>query len=66
MDELTDEQVKKITDLKIQAMLFDMSIDWERATLTSKTLQTCPLWLTRWKDKKNQSDFDEYFDLDKE
>lgn len=52
-------------DLQVQAMMFNMDIDWEALTLEPKREKTIePLWLTRWKEKREQSDFNEYFDID--
>jgi len=45
---------KKINDLKIQAMLFDMDIDWETASLVPKR-KVEKTWLDKWKDKLNDS-----------
>lgn len=54
--ELTKSQLKVIADLKVQAMIFDMDIDWETLSLTPKTIDNKPFWLIRWQDKLNNSD----------
>lgn len=55
-----------ISDLKIQAMMFDMSVDWETLELVPKTQNITPIWIIRWNEKRSESDFDEYFDIDQE
>ena len=58
---------KKMADLKVQAMMFDMDIDWETLEVVPKSKAKLEaVWLTRWKDKVDQSDFDTNFDIDKE
>lgn len=47
----------KLADLHIQAMLFDLEVDIERWTLRPKTDYKEPFWITRWKDKLNDSDY---------
>lgn len=52
-------------DLQVQAMMFNMDIDWETLSLEPKREEVIePLWLTRWKEKREHSDFNEYFDID--
>lgn len=63
---LTKAAEKKLADLTIQSMLFDMDIDLETATLVPKTVTKEQSWLTKWKNKRSDADFDEYFDIDKE
>lgn len=58
--------LKRISDLQVKAMLFDMDVDWEILDLVEKNGVLDAVWLRRWKDKKNQSDFDEYLDIDKD
>lgn len=60
--ELTEEQIKKIDDLRVQAMLFDMDIDWETASLVPKTKDETPFWIKKWKEKQYGADYDPYFD----
>lgn len=58
---------KLVADLQVRAMMFDMCVDWETLELVPKVqVQEDPFWLTRWKEKRDQSDFDEYIDIDKE
>lgn len=47
---------KTLADLHIQAMLFDMDVDWETLQLAPKSDYTAPMWLTRWKEKVAESD----------
>ena len=43
-------------DLKVQAMMFDMDIDWETLELTAKNDYKEAVWLTRWKEKVADGD----------
>lgn len=52
-----DQLAKRVADLYIQSMLFDMDIDWERLTLCEKSDYKEPFWLTRWKDEMEQADY---------
>jgi hypothetical protein len=58
---LSDEQKERIrsiaADLKIQAMMFDLDVDWESLELTPKRTDTQPFWVKNWKDKLNESDY---------
>lgn len=55
--ETTAEQRKAIADLTIQAMMFDMDIDWEAGKLIHKTKPVVEaFWLTKWKEKEQNSD----------
>ena len=67
MDGLTIDNagLKTLADLRIQAMMFDMDVDLETASLVSKSQHKDAVWLTRWKEKREQSDFNEYFDVDR-
>lgn len=57
---------RKIADLKIQSMMFDMDIDWETLQVVPKgKVEPEAIWLTRWKEKVDQSDFDTNFDIDR-
>lgn len=49
---MTKQMTKTLADLRVQAMLFDMAVDLEAATLVPKPALS-PKWLTRWKDKIN-------------
>jgi len=50
---------KKVADLRIQAMMFDMDIDWETLEVVPKSkVEPEAIWLTRWKEKVDQSDFE--------
>lgn len=61
-----NQAYKKLCDLRVQAMLFDMDVDIETWSLVPKVDRTEPDWLLRWKDKRDQGDFDERFDVDQE
>lgn len=63
---LQETVTKKIANLKIQAMMFDMDIDYETLELVPKQKDTTPIWIKIWRDKRDESDFDENFDIDKE
>lgn len=52
-----DILAKRVADLHIQSMLFSMDIDWELLTLREKDEYRPPEWLTRWKEKQEQSDY---------
>lgn len=59
IEELTPEEQKAIADIKVRAMMFDMDIDWETASLIPKRKQTQePQWLINFKNKREQSDND--------
>lgn len=53
-------------DLEVQAMIFDMDIDIEALRLTPKNEYKEPIWITRWKEKRNDADLNEQFDYDRE
>lgn len=55
---MTKELEKKIADLIIQAMIFDMDIDYETLTLTEKQKDDTPIWLKQWNEKRSQADND--------
>lgn len=57
MDSLTDDELEVINDLKIQAMLFDMNIDWETLELEPKRKDKQPFWVKRWQDNFKESDY---------
>lgn len=48
---------KKVADIKIQSMMFDMDIDWETLELIPKTKETTPIWIKRWREKQDNSDY---------
>lgn len=57
--------LKAIADIKIQAIMFNMDIDWETFGLVPKTKNTeDPVWLLKWKTIRQESDFDELIDID--
>lgn len=66
MSTLTIDEERVIADLRVQAMLFDLVPDWETLSLAPKAEQTDSVWITRWKEKRDQSDFNEQFDIDRE
>lgn len=54
----------KINDLKIQAMMFDMDIDWETLELMERLVDDTPFWLKRWKDKVAEGDNQPEYNVD--
>lgn len=56
----------KLNDLKVQAMLFDMEIDFETFDLVARRKDDRPDWQIRWNDKRSKGDFDERFDVDQD
>jgi hypothetical protein len=67
---LTPEQVEQlrstVKSLKDQADFFGMEIDYETLKLINKSTYIKPYWKTRWEDSRDDKDFDERIDLDKE
>ncbi len=62
-----DALEQRVADLKIQAIMFDMDIEWETLVLVPKVkVVPEPFWLERWKIKRAESDFDELIDIDRE
>ena len=61
-----DEKLHKAyADMQIQAIMFNMDIDWETLTLTEKVkVEPEPRWLIGWKAKREESDFNELMDID--
>ena len=57
MVRLTKDEIERINDLKIQAMLFDMDIDWETMTLITKAKKQPKTWLDKFKERQNESDY---------
>lgn len=56
-EEVTPETIKRIADLKVQAMMFDMEVDWEAGKLIPKQPEYKePFWIKKWRDKQNSSD----------
>lgn len=51
---------KKVANLKVQAMMFDMDVDWETLTLVAKHKDTTPTWIKRWQEKQAESDYTVY------
>ena len=53
-----DKQIlKRVADLKIQAMLFGMEIDWDTLSLTEIIKHKAKPWLERWREKESGRDF---------
>lgn len=57
---------KVLADLKIQSMMFDMDIDWDLLILVPKSDYKEAVWLTRWKEKQSQADFNNELDAEQE
>lgn len=68
IDDFPFEEVDftQLADLKVKAMLFNMDIDWEILDLVPKASQKAPNWLTRWKNKQAEADFDNALDAEQE
>lgn len=47
--------IEILGDLEVQAMIFDMEIDYEALTVTPK-VEPQPFWITRWKEKQENGD----------
>lgn len=62
-----NSQVRKaIADLKVQSMIFGMDVDLEAGTLVPKRPDDAtPIWIRRWRENRENSDFDEYIDIDR-
>lgn len=58
-DDQKDELLSKVADLQIQAMMFDMDIDYETLSLTERIKYNQPIWLQRYKTKLDESDIDQ-------
>lgn len=56
---------KAYADLKVQAIIFGMDVDIETWTLVPKSTYKEAVWITRWKEKQDGSDFDTQFDIDR-
>lgn len=57
MTKIDDALLRKISaNLKVQAMMFDMDIDWETLSLVDKDDYKEPYWLTKWKEKERSGD----------
>ena len=57
---MTDQGIEVINDLKIQAMMFDMAIDYETLTLEPKRKDLTPIWIKKWREKFEESDYTVY------
>lgn len=53
---LSPTQMKHIANLRVQAMLFDMEIDWEAGTLIPKQKDETPYWLKKWRSREHEAD----------
>lgn len=47
---------KVLADLRIQAIVFDMEVDIETATLTPKRTKLIPIWIKKWREKERGGD----------
>lgn len=56
MESVDEQALKAVADLMVQAMMFDMQVDWETGTLIPKSTFVAPFWLTNWKDKTLNAD----------
>lgn len=53
---MSKAQRKAYADLLIQAMLFDMDVDWETWTLVPKKKDTVPFWQKKWRANEQSAD----------
>ncbi len=53
---LSEADIKTVNDIKIQAMMFDMDIDWEMLQLIPKVKIETPFWIVRWQEKMTGGD----------
>lgn len=54
-----DDLITLINGLKIQAIMFDMDIDWETLELIPiKKQEEPPIWIKKWRDKTTGGDQD--------
>lgn len=61
------EQLRETLDeLEVQSMIFDMDVDIETLTLAPKETYKEARWITNWKEKRDGSDFNTNFDIDRE
>lgn len=61
MDDLkfTEKDTQLINDLKVQAMMFSMAIDWETLELQPiKKPEPPPIWIRKWQEKLTEGDQD--------
>lgn len=66
MKMLLSEQDRAFLDeLQVQAMLFDLEIDWDSLTLEPARPSTVPAWAQKYRDLRGQADFDERMDIDR-
>lgn len=57
--------LRKLDDLKVQSMMFDMDIDIETFSLVEKRkVEDKPFWLQRWTDKVADGDNQPEFNVD--
>jgi hypothetical protein len=54
---ITEQHTKKYADLQIQAMLFNMDIDIETWSLVPKDNFKHPVWIEKWREKQDNSDY---------
>lgn len=46
----------KVSDLREQAEMFDMMVDWETLELVPKRVDATPQWLKNYRDRLNDDD----------
>lgn len=54
--ELKGKALKKYQELKAQAELFDMDVDWLALELIPKRVDTTPQWLKNWRERLSNDD----------
>lgn len=55
---------KAYADLKVQAILFGMDVDVETMTLVPKSIYQEQSWITKWKERQDESDRQPEFNVD--
>lgn len=63
---MSDYDFTRLNDLRVQAMILDMEVDLETFELVERSDYVKPKWIERYELKRDDSDFNEYFDIDKE
>lgn len=61
------QAIKVLANIQVQAMMFDMDIDYETLALVpKKKVVEDPFWLVKFKDQRANADFDTNIDIDRD
>jgi hypothetical protein len=64
---MNKDACKALSDITIQAIMFDMDVDWETLQLTPKVKKEPePFWKRKWRENREYQDFNELQDVDQE